>query len=167
MKTQTFLKAAVLIAFLGPALVSAQTSERVDGMRFVPDVPGQFRALTDRADALGFHRTGTPDPSMCKHYQAITRVDGADGTPFFLVTRSGNTPSIDFLPDDLVCDDSDGETGNGHLIVFRMDSRETHGERLRSNRLRKGVHVNATPPPPEDRPRSTSRSWKAVSFPGW
>ena len=37
---------------------------------------------------------------------------------------------------------------NGHLIVFKMGSREKHGERLRSNRLRKGVHVNATPPPP-------------------
>src|SRR5829696_2475582 len=147
MNKRTFLKAALLVSLLLPSTVSAQTSERADGMRFVPDVEGQFRALTERADPLGFHVGGSPNPSTCKHYQAITRVDGPDGTPFFIVTRSGNLPSIDNLPDDLVCDDSPGETGNGHLVVFRMDSREKHGERLRSNRLRKGVHVNGTAPP--------------------
>jgi hypothetical protein len=148
MKTQTFLQAAVLMACLGLAPASAQLSERADGVRFVPDVPGQFRALTERADALGFHRSTTPNPSMCRHYQGIARVDGADGTPFFLVTRSGNLPN--FFASDIFCDDSPGETRNGHLIVFRMGSRDKHGERLRSNRLRQGMHVNATPPPPED-----------------
>ena len=148
MNKQAFLKAAVLISFLGPSVVIAQQSDRPDGMRFVPDVPGQFGALTERADALGFHISTTPDPSACKHYQAITRVDGADGTPFFLVSRSGSLP--DFFGAGIGCDDSPGETGNGHLIVFRMGSREKHGERMRSNRLRKGVHVDTTPPPPED-----------------
>ncbi len=149
MNKQTSLKAALLISLLASSPISAQTSGRADGMRFLPDVPGQFRALTERADPLGFHISTTPNPSACKHYQAITRVDGADGTPFFLVTRSGNTPDIPG-PDDLLCDDSPGEIGHGHLIVFRMGSREKHGERMRSNRLRKGMHVNNTPPPPED-----------------
>lgn len=153
MNKQTFLKAALLISILAPAPVSAQTSGRRDGMRFVPDVRGQYLALTERADALGLDiRTSTggvsPDPSACKHYQAITRVDADDGTPYFLVTRSGNTPSP---PGPILCNDSGGETGNGHLIVWRMDSRPKHGERMRSNRLRKGVHVNVTAPPPEDR----------------
>lgn len=120
------------------------------GVRFIPDVPGQFRALARRADALGFHITTTPDPSMCRHYQGIARVNGSDGTPFFLVTRSGNTPEIPICPDELCCDDSPGEKRNGNLIVFRMDSRDKHGERLRSNRLRKGLHVDATAPPDED-----------------
>jgi hypothetical protein len=151
MNKRTFLKAALLISLLAPSTVIAQTSGRDDGLRFVPDVPGQFRALTERADPLGFNVGGSPNPSHCKHYQAITRVDGADGTPFFLVTRSGNTPDIPNLPDDLVCDDSPGETGNGHLIVFRMGSRPKHGERLGSNRLRKGVHVDNTAPPLEDK----------------
>jgi len=147
MNRQRFLKAGLLVSFLGLSVVNAQLSDRPDGMRFVPDVPGQFRALTERPDALGFHISTTPDPSACRHYQGIVRVDGADGTPFFLVTRSGNTP--DGVPE-LVCDDSDGEKRNGNLIVFRMGSRDKHGERMRSNRLRKGEHVDNTPPPSDD-----------------
>ncbi len=150
MKTQMFRRAAALLSLLMSLPAGAQTSDRADGMRFVPDVYGQFRSLTEFADPLGFHISTTPNPSQCRHYQAITRVDGADGTPFFLVSRSGNTPDIPFLPDELVCDDSPGETRNGNLIVFKMGSRDKNGERLRSNRLRKGVHVDDTAPPAED-----------------
>lgn len=156
MKTQKLLPAAALAALLIPATSSvvhpanAQQTGRADGLRVVPNVIEQFKALTELADPLGFHRSTTPNPSQCRHYQAITRVDGADGTPFFLVTRSGNTPDIPFLPDELVCDDSPGETRNGNLIVFKMGSRDKNGERLRSNRLRKGVHIDHTPPPAED-----------------
>ncbi len=151
LRASTFL-CAMLISLLAPALLRAQASDREDGMRFIPDVAGQFRALTERADSLGFHISTTPDPSTCKHYQAIARVDGADGTPFFLVTRSGNTPQITPIGGvgGIVCDDSPGEKGNGNLIIFRMDSRDKHGERIRSNRLRKGVHVNSTAPDPLD-----------------
>lgn len=145
------LNSLLLVSLLEPALAIAQSSDRPDGMRFVPDVLGQFLAQTERADALGFHIGGSPDPSACRHYQAITRVDGADGTPFFLVTRSGNTPDLPNLPDELSCNDSDGEIRNGNLIVFRMDSRDKNGERLRSNRLRKGAHIVQTPPPLEDK----------------
>jgi hypothetical protein len=151
MTTKTQGKAVLLISMLALLPRSARAAERPDGMRFVPDVPGQFRALTKYADPLGFHRDGSPDPSKCKHYQAITRVDGADGTPFFLVTRSGNDP--DDVPDDL-CDDSSGETDNGHLVVFRMGSRDKNGERLRSNRLRRGDlfgKPDFSPPRPEDK----------------
>jgi hypothetical protein len=140
-----------LVSLIVPPLLSAQATGRPDGMVFLPDVPGQWRALTERADALGFHITTTPNPSECRHYQGIARVDGADGTPFFMVTRSGNTPDIPGVPDELACDDSPGEKRNGNLVVFRMDSRPKHGERLRSNRLRKGVHVDDTAPPAEDR----------------
>jgi len=146
MKIKTFLKAAALASLLiSPA--GAQQSDRADGMRFVPNVQQQFLALTEYPDPLGFHISTTPDPSMCRHYQAITRVDGADGTPFFLVTRSGNTP--DAVPE-LFCDDSPHEKRDGNLIVFRMGSRDKNGERLRSNRLRKNVHVDDTAPPAED-----------------
>ncbi|MDO8631135.1 MAG: hypothetical protein Q7R41_11645 [Phycisphaerales bacterium] len=147
---QMSLKAALLISFLGLAPVSAQTSDRPDGMRFLPDVPGQFASLTERADALGFHISSSPNPSACKHYQAITRVDGANGTPFFLVTRSGILPDTIPVDPGLFCDDSPSETDNGNLIVFKMGSRDKNGERLRSNRLRKGQNVDGTPPPPED-----------------
>ncbi len=151
MNVQTSFRAAglaALVVLAGPA--GAQSSGRADGLRLVPHVVEQFKALTELADPLGFHRSTTPNPSQCRHYQAITRVDGADGTPFFLVTRSGNTPDIPVLPDELVCDDSPGETRNGNLVVFRMGSRDKNGERLRSNRLKKGVHVDDTEPPAED-----------------
>jgi hypothetical protein len=140
----------VLISCLAAASAGAQTSDRPDGMRFVPNVHDQFSALNERAEPLGFHIGGSPDPSSCKHYQGMVRIDGADGTPFFLVTRSGNVPSSD-PSGGLFCDDSDGETDNGHLIVFRMDSRPRHGERLRSNRLRRGSSFDVTPPPVEDK----------------
>jgi len=126
------------------AVADAQQSDRLDGMRFVPDVAEQFKALADqRADPLGFRIGSTPNPSMCRHYQGLARVDAPDGTPYFLITKSGNDP--DGVPGCFT-----GESGPGTLIVVRMGSRGKNGERLRSNRLRKGVHVNDTPPPPED-----------------
>ncbi len=140
---------ASFVILLASTIVNAQVSDRPDGMRFVPDVPGQFSSLTERADALGFHIGSTPNPSACRHYQAITRVDGADGTPFFLMTRSGNLPDT-FPAPGTFCDDSPGEKENGNLIVFRMGSRDKNGERLRSNRLQKGSHVDDTVPPAED-----------------
>ena len=113
----------------------------------MPNVQSQFHDLTDYPEALGLNITTTPDPSSCRHYQSIARAEGADGTPFFMITRSGNTPSVG----DTLCDDSPGETYNGNLIVFRMDSRDKNGERLRSNRMRKGVHLDLTPPVSLDR----------------
>ena len=41
---------------------------------FVPDVVGQFNALTERADAMGFHIGESPNPSTCKHYQGLARI---------------------------------------------------------------------------------------------
>ncbi len=142
------LGAMVLTGMLFSAAVHAQSSGRDDGMRFVPDVPGQFISLTRNPEALGLNVGGSPNPSACRHYQAIVRVDGADGTPFFLMTRSGNTPPF---PGEPGCDDSDGETRNGHLIVFRMGSRDMNGERLRGNRYKKGVHISKTQPPLDDK----------------
>ena len=142
----------IAISTAGRASTSAGGEERADGMRFVPDIAGQFFSLSDYPEPLGLHRGGSPNPSSCKHYQAITRVNGPDGTPFFLVTRSGNTPDVNPIPGTPEpCDDSPGETDNGHLIVFRMDSRDKNGERIRSNRLLKGVHVESTAAPLEDK----------------
>ena len=149
MNKQIFLKAALLISFMVPSPVSAQTTERRDGMRFVPNVPDQFKALTERADALGLHRGNSTNPTSCRHYQGLVRVDGADGTPFLLVTRSGNTPET-FGDNEANCIENPGGSRNGNLIVFRLGSRDKNGERLRSNRLSKGAHVNDTIPPVED-----------------
>lgn len=142
MKRRTYLK-ALLFSILAASAAAAQTSGRDDGMRFVPDVPGQFFNLTEYADPLGFDLTTTPDPSTCRHYQGLARAEGPDGTPFFFVTRSGNTP---FPPGEVGCFDSTGETRNGHLVVFRLDSRDKNGERLRSNRMARGRHTDQTAP---------------------
>lgn len=139
---------ALLGLLVAPASAFAQDTGRPDGQRFIPDVYGQFRALTGLAEPLGLHISTTPNPSACRHYQGVARLDGADGTPFFWVTRSGNLPN--FFLSGLICDDSPGERYNGNLVVFRMGSRDKNGERLRSNRLKKGVHVNNTEPPDED-----------------
>jgi hypothetical protein len=94
MKTQkwkTMVTTALAVGFSASAATAAE--ERKDGMRFIPDVIEAFGALSEAPETLGFHITTTPDPSFCKHYQAIVRVNGADGTPFFLVTKSGNNPA--------------------------------------------------------------------------
>ncbi|HEV8198782.1 MAG TPA: hypothetical protein VGS03_02055, partial [Candidatus Polarisedimenticolia bacterium] len=127
-----------------------RAEERADGFQFLKSVDNEWFNMTELAEPLGYHIGGSPDPSGCRHYQAIVRVNGPDGTPFFLVTRSGVTPE---LPGDneLDCDDSPGERKDGNLIVFKMGSRGKDGERMRSNRLLKGVHSDATEPPNEDR----------------
>ena len=149
------MRTSFLIAFIvvvtGSAIGQSNQSPRRDGMRFVPNVQSAFYYLTEHADPLGFHIGNSPDPSTCRHYQGMVRAEGADGTPFFLVTRSGNTPSNG---NETVCFDSDGETRNGNLIVFRMDSRDKNGERLRSNRMRKGESIDSTPPFSLDRATS-------------
>ena len=143
MRQTAYIVGSFLLVICAVVGVIAQTSGRADGMRFIPDVPHAFYNLAEYPETLGLNITTTPDPSTCRHYQGMTRHEGADGTPFFYLTRSGNTPPI---PGEIGCDDSPGETRNGHLIVFRMDSRDKNGERIRSNRLRSGVHVdNSTP----------------------
>jgi hypothetical protein len=131
----------------------------------VPDVVGQFNALTERADPLGFHIGESPDPSTCKHYQGLARIEGPDGTPYLIVTRSGNTPDVIPGPDDPICDDSPGETGDGSFVVVRMGSRDTHGERFRSNRQTKSAGVNITPPDPRDRVATWFRFQGGNGFP--
>lgn len=148
MNRSALLVFGLIAGFSVHSAALSQASNRPDGMRFVPDVEGQFFNLTQYPDPLGFNVGGSPDPSTCRHYQSLVRVDGSDGTPFFLMTRSGNTP---FPPGEIGCDDSDGETRNGHLIVFRMGAADKTGERLRSNRFMKGRNFDATPPATEDK----------------
>jgi hypothetical protein len=153
--------AAVGLTVVGPKAVEAQ--ETTQTVRFVPNVVAQFNALTDRPDALGFELHG-PDPSQCRHMQAVIRVDAADGTPYLLVSRSATEP---WYPDPLC----DGGDPRANLYIVRMGSRDKHGERLRSNRLRKGTETTQTPPNPGDRDvRSIlfdgSTDWPHYDHPG-
>jgi hypothetical protein len=97
---------------------------------FVPDVRGQFAALSQRAEALGLCIGDSPDPTQSHHYQGITRSRGP-GTPYFFVTRADS-----------------GHPGN--LLVIKMGSRPTHGERLRSNRMWRGIDTDDTAPDNRD-----------------
>lgn len=112
--------------------------DREEGL--VPDVMGQFRNLQLHGDAMAFHLGVGDNPSLCRHYQGMARIDGPDGTPYVLLTRSGSEAAC-------------VGTGDypGELLVVRLGSRDRDGERLRSNLLRRGVPMPSTLPPPEDR----------------
>jgi hypothetical protein len=164
MKTKTMITARALMLRLAvlPALATlSMTAARADGeFRCVPDVVGQFNALTERPDPLGFYIGDSPNPTACKHYQGMVRVEGADGRPYFIVSRSGVLPPVPG-PDDFLCGDIGTEDDQpGNLLIVRMGSRDKNGERLRSNRLRRDTNLTDTPPDPLD----TTVAW--FSFDG-
>ncbi len=97
----------------------------------VPDVYSQFFALDRHGDAMGFYLGLFSGDTKClddcdpcfSHYQGIVRKPGA-GTPFFYVSKN-NGPEV---------------------LVVQMGSRDTNGERLRSNRLAHGFTTAFTNP---------------------
>ena len=130
-----FLSRSVPFALTAVVCTAVPAHAQRPASWLVPDVVGQFNALTERADPLGFHIGESPDPSTCKHYQGLARIEGPDGTPYLIVTRSGNTPDV--IPGLMTpCDDSPARPATAAPVV-RMGSRDTHGERFRSNRQTK------------------------------
>jgi hypothetical protein len=134
---------ATSLVLLAGAL--GEAAGQVQLPRFVPDVVRQFNDLSERPDAMGFELRG-PDPSACRHHQAIVRTEAADGTPYFIVSRSGILPPL------LDCPYQAGGDGSptSNLYIIRMGSRDKHGERLRSNRLRRDLTTSDTPPDQRD-----------------
>ena len=144
----------------------------------VPDVIEQFKRLALRPEALGFNLGTSPEPEQCKHYQGLARRNGV-GIPYLFVSRSGNEP------DGIAgagCSDSDDP---GNLLIVRMGSRDTNGERLRSNRLARNWDIDGsdkshptipslqwpTPPDSEDKVVKTiafdgNNGWPAYGHPG-
>jgi hypothetical protein len=122
---------SLLLVAAGAGLVLSAQPVHAQQAPYVPDVEAQFDALSYRPDALGFDIGNAPDPTTCKHYEGIARLQGADGTPYFVLTRSGLYVPPCFLTDD----------EPGSLTIVRMGSREKTGERLRSNRLEKGTET--------------------------
>ena len=150
MKRRTLITYLAHVCWIAVAIVASAADSaaqpRTD-VRFLPDVVGQFNALSVRPDPMGwdigkYQQDETmPDPSLCRHYEGIARVDAADGTPYFFFSRSGLNAGIP-----VVCS---GPHEPGNLVVVRMGSREKHGERLRSNRLLKGRDFSDTPSDPQ------------------
>jgi len=132
----------VLASVIPPAPVyevySEQTTEVSEENRTVDDVVSAFDALTHHGEWLGFHMGPAPDtypPPSDEHIQGIAR-SPQTGSPIFYVTRSGNLYDSDY---------------SGSLMVVEMGTRDTDGERLRSNRLLKGEETRNTPPHTMDR----------------
>lgn len=139
---------------------------------FVPDVIGQFNQLALRPDGLAFGLGNSPDPDIHKHYQGIVRKHGP-GTPYLFVSRSGND-----VPECVT--DCAPEPGN--LVIVRMGSRDTNGERLRSNRLVRDWAIasflptgslNLWPTPPDARDTAVAtilfngeNGWPSYGHPG-
>ena len=138
---------------------------------FVPDVVSQFNQLALRPEALAFGLANAPDPDIHKHYQGIVRKHGP-GAPYLFLSRSGND-----VPECVT--DCAPEPGN--LVIVKMASRDTNGERLRSNRLVRdwpialtlpSGQINLWPTPPD--PRDTvvaviyfdGNGWPSYGHPG-
>lgn len=152
MNLKSFLMSVSLVTAVSAIAGPAHAATGPQGVRFLPDVAGQFDALRPELDPVGWHMDGVPDPSFCRHLQAMVRVEAPDGTPYFFITRSGNRPdAVKDIPFDGLCIDGDGENGQGHLIVVRMGERDKNGERLRSNRLSKLDFIEQTQPTAGDK----------------
>ena len=141
------VRCVVLLLSLGAAHVWADEPPQI---YFVPDVVDQFDKLNQRPDALAFALGDSPSPHIGKHYQGIVRKTGP-GTPYMFLSRSGND-----VPECINCGDDPG-----NVLVVRMGSRDTTGERLRSNRLVRdweiagvtrfgAINIWPTPPDPRD-----------------
>ncbi|MHB0970225.1 MAG: hypothetical protein ACYC7A_02950 [Thermoanaerobaculia bacterium] len=139
----------MLVVTILVALAAASATASSPEIYYPPDVAGQIRSLARRADAMGFHIGSSPDPSMCYHYQAVARSNGP-GTPYFFVSKSGNHPGgiCVVLCNGLPC--TEVGDGPGNLLVVKMGSRDTDGERLRSNRLVRDTETQDSEPPDED-----------------
>jgi len=95
-----------------------------------PDVHGQFAALKHHGEALGFHLGVSEDPTCGQHFQGVARSTGPGSTCLFISHNIGHVAG---------------------LLVVEMASRGGDGERLRSNRLKRGAHTDFTLPPTSDR----------------
>jgi hypothetical protein len=147
MKIQNLLKkgswmhiclAGLILALAFPPVVRADPPVVNEGNRSVDDVVAAFDALTHHGEWLGFHMGDAPDTYPCptdEHVQGIAR-SPQTGSNIFYITRSGNVYDSDYY---------------GSLMVVEMGTRDTDGERLRSNRLLKGEETRTTPPHTMDR----------------
>src|SRR5688572_29651620 len=92
MSTRRLVPAArAYVTALALAIAGSAGADEPGTHYFVPDVIVQFNALAVRPEALGFGLGGSPEPSICRHYQGMARAQGP-GTPYLFVTRSGNDP---------------------------------------------------------------------------
>ena len=127
---------AGLAVTLAPTPASAvDTASAEDaGQYFVPDVEEAFRSISRRPDGMAITRTFSRAGTVCKHYQGLVRVHDDDGTPYMIMTKSGNAICPGFEDDE-----------PGWLVVAELGTRPKHRERLRTNVLPFGVPYQDLP----------------------
>ncbi|WP_367155706.1 PKD domain-containing protein [Methylomonas sp. HYX-M1] len=136
---------AALSFAMAALLVLASSAAAQERARSLPNVVSQFQNLKHHGEWLGFNtglysfddfheQTDSIFTNTSSHWQGIQRFDAANGTPYWLVSRSSNASS-----------------SAGHLAVVQLASRDKDGERLRSNRLLKGEKTEDTSPPSQDK----------------
>lgn len=109
----------------------------------VDDVVSQFVTLSHHPDPISVNQGVGQDSTLCKHYQGVVRHYGLDGTPYLIISRSGQRASCAFCGFD--CSDDPAE-----VVFARMGTRPKHGERMRSNILNPNVSFKDTTPPAQD-----------------
>jgi hypothetical protein len=146
-KTVLTLLAALLalptFLIVGAGTASAARNPGLSPTLCVNDVVDQFNGLKHHPEGLGFHLgAGAHDPTSGRHYQGIVRIPG-EGPPRFVTSKNGNVGNFEVPPG---MDDQPGE-----INVVELASRDTNGERVRSNRMVPNESTQSTPPPAEDR----------------
>lgn len=128
------------------ALAICATAQVPLGGYTVPDIANQFQKLARYGDPIAFDRGVADDATgiPCKHYQAVARLPGP-GTPYFYVLRSRNAGGTFCDVDCLL-----GDNQSGQLLVVKLGSRDTDGERLRSNQFDVNDLFDDTAPPGDD-----------------
>ena len=109
----------------------------------VDDVVSQFVTLSHHPDPISVNQGVGQDSTLCKHYQGVVRHYGLDGTPYLIISRSGQRASCAFCGFD--CSDDPAE-----VVFARMGTRPKHGERMRSNILNPNSSFKDTTPPTQD-----------------
>lgn len=123
MKSTISYRTAMITAVLVvTCLTSIATASRSEEFR-VPCLEEQFISIPAKGgEPLAFaYWNGSEfigdDPKLAVHYQGITRVQGHDGTPYFILTRNGNPKA-------------GGDDFPGEILVVRMGSHPGSGEAL-------------------------------------
>jgi hypothetical protein len=113
------------------------------GGHTVDSVVSQFLTLAHHPDPITVRQGVGQDATLCKHYQGVVRHSAPDGTPYLIISRSGQRASCAACGFD--CSDDPAE-----IVFARLGSRPTHGERMRSNILNPNLSFKDSSPPAQD-----------------
>lgn len=130
--------ASIACAIAIAATANAETYGNAGGLFVVEDVIAQFAALKHHPEAMAWRNPedlGAIDPSIFDHYQGVVRNPRAGIVPIFYASQ---------------LDDDDAGTSGGYLHVIRFASRNSTGERLRSNVQQIGPDTEEAFPPGGD-----------------